>query len=638
MNQVNLKIALINMPFAPPGGPSIGLTQLAAVVKRQFGDQADVQICYLNLDFAAKMKDSGFYTQAVSPYGRFSGLSDWFFRSAAFPEAADNSDEYLARYYPADDRQHGAVADLVRSRRQEMYDFLDELITRYDLAAADIVGFSLCFFQTTASIALANRLKALKPAMTIVCGGPTVKGVPGRTLVDNVSSVDYVFSGPGLVSFPELVACCLAGDLESIAKIEGVFARGVSSALPSEKVMGQNININTDLPLDYGPFLDKFEECVDEPGLFPYLLMQTSRGCWWADQQRCTFCGLNSLSESFEAMAPANALRHIRSVLDYACRTPKPEDGGNSMETPRPGLSARRVSYFVACDNVAPPDYFKDVFPHLTVPKGVFIKYETRPDISAEDIRVLCEAGIRCVQPGVEALSTESLKLMRKGVSAFSNLRFLKDCIRYQLVVEWNILLFSPGESDAVYRKYELDIPRLVHLPPPVDVFPIEYVRDSCYFEQSQEYGLELEPHETFAYIFPFEKEVLRGLSIRFFDRNADTEKISFWLERLGELVREWRERWAGDPDRRPRLILWRDVHSAVIYDSRFGDGESYRISAEAERLLATLGSPMTLGDAVRRSGVEECAARLALKFLKDRNLLFEESGRYITLVVEQTE
>jgi magnesium-protoporphyrin IX monomethyl ester (oxidative) cyclase len=311
-------------------------------------------------------------------------------------------------------------------------------------------------------------------------------------------------------------------------------------------------------------------------------------------------------------MSPENALRHIHSVLKYS----------------------NRVSYFVVCDNVVPPSYFKEVFPYLDTPEKAFIKYETRTNITAAEIQALCDAGIRCVQPGVEALSMESLKLMRKGVSAFINIRFLKDCIRYNLFAEWNILLFSPGESDDVYRKYEMDIPRLAHLQPPVDVFPIEFVRDSFYFEAAQEFGLELEPHESLAYIYPFDKEVLEGLCFCFSDSNADTDKINYWLERLGGMVREWRDRWSAKPERRPRLILWRDKHTAVIYDSRFGEEESYRISDTAESLLKVLENPMTAEDAAHRIWIGESAARDEIEILKERNLLFEEDGMYLSLAV----
>ncbi len=227
---------------------------------------------------------------------------------------------------------------------------------------------------------------------------------------------------------------------------------------------------------------------------------------------------------------------------------------------------------------------------------------------------------------------------MRKGVSAFSNIRFLKDCVRYSLFAEWNILLFSPGESEAVYRKYERDIPRLVHLQPPVGVFPVEYVRDSCYFERPAAFGLDLEPHESLRYIYPFDRQTLSGLCYRFSDRNADRDMIDEWLERLGGLVETWRARWAGGPENRPRLLLGRDGHSATIYDSRSGGAESYRISDESEKLLKGMAStPLAVREAAVMSGLGEFAANREIGLLKDRGLLFEEEGRCLSLAIEET-
>lgn len=142
-----MKISLINMPFAPLESPSIGLTQIAAALKMRFKGQVETQIHYLNLDFGARINDTGFYAQAIAPYARISGLPDWVFRSAAFPESTDNIDEYLARYYCNGDSQIALVADFVRNQRQELYDFLDELIVRYDLASSDIAAFHSASFR-----------------------------------------------------------------------------------------------------------------------------------------------------------------------------------------------------------------------------------------------------------------------------------------------------------------------------------------------------------------------------------------------------------------------------------------------------------------------------------------------------------
>ncbi|MDA3925306.1 MAG: hypothetical protein PF904_11480 [Kiritimatiellae bacterium] len=100
-------------------------------------------------------------------------------------------------------------------------------------------------------------------------------------------------------------------------------------------------------------------------------------------------------------------------------------------------------------------------------------------------------------------------------------------------------------------------------------------------------------------------------------------------------MVKEWRAKWNVEPDRRPRLILWRDEHSAVIFDSRFGKGESYRITDTSDSLLKIMSGPITADDAAHRCWIGETSARKEIEFLKSRNLLFEEAGRYMSLAIE---
>ncbi|MFO7937884.1 MAG: RiPP maturation radical SAM C-methyltransferase [Kiritimatiellia bacterium] len=607
-----VKISLINMPFAPVGALSIGLAQIESVLKERFGRQVEVRTHYLNIDFADEMSFSGFYHHAVSPYGRMTGLADWFFRSAAFPQTEDNIEAYLSRYYFDGAPSACEVAGFIRKHRSGMYAFLDDLIAEYHLSSSDIVGFSLSFFQTTASIAMADRLKAVNPEITVVFGGPLVKGRPGYTLACQLSSVDYVFSGPGLVSFPEFVSSRLAGKSDAASAVQGIFAAGRELKLPPEKNAGLHPDINSEISLDYKPFLDRYEECVGDSEVSPYLLMQTSHGCWWADRVRCTFCGLNCLNNSFGCLDPDTALRHINSVLEYS----------------------DRVSCFVACDNIVPPGYFEQVFPRFQVKEGVFIKYETRPDITAEQMHTLVKAGVRCVQAGIEALSTESLRLMRKGVSAFNNILFLKNCVSRGLYPEWNLLLFSPGEDESVLHKYSRDIPNLTHLQPPVGVFPVEFVRDSLYFDNPEKFGLNLEPHESLFYIYPFDRAAISNLAFRFYDKNADLPKMNFWLEKLGGMIETWRERWSVAPEKRPRLILWRDEHSAVIHDSRFEKEQNFRIGDDEEKLLKVLeNTPMTAECAAVYCGFDEKYAIELMDALTEHGLFFQENGKYMSLV-----
>ena len=92
------QIALIHMPFARIDLPSLGLTQLRAVVSERHGDRTQVQIVYANHDFARYL-GTDLNSDIISTSTNI-GLGDWFFRQVAFPETPDNTDEYFRRIFP----------------------------------------------------------------------------------------------------------------------------------------------------------------------------------------------------------------------------------------------------------------------------------------------------------------------------------------------------------------------------------------------------------------------------------------------------------------------------------------------------------------------------------------------------------
>jgi magnesium-protoporphyrin IX monomethyl ester (oxidative) cyclase len=95
------KLLLVNMPFSDLGLPSIALTQLKSIVEQKFRDRISVEVIYLNQEFA-KYLGLQFYNYLTESFDSLNtGLGDWFFRQAAFPELPDNTEEYFRRYFPA---------------------------------------------------------------------------------------------------------------------------------------------------------------------------------------------------------------------------------------------------------------------------------------------------------------------------------------------------------------------------------------------------------------------------------------------------------------------------------------------------------------------------------------------------------
>ena len=240
------------------------------------------------------------------------------------------------------------------------------------------------------------------------------------------------------------------------------------------------------------------------------------------------------------------------------------------------------------------------------------------------------------IQPGIEALSTPTLKLMRKGTSAFSNIRFLKTCSRHPIRVSWNLLIFSPGENENTYRKYLDDFPLLTHLPPPLAVYPVEYVRYSHYFEHADKYGLDLHPEPFYALTYPYDEPTLRRIAHRFTDRNTDVEQMRYWLGALGEKIREWSTRWLNqDGQVESRLALTVQVDGpSVVHDSRPGTVTEFPLTALQERLLRLLEEPRQHGDISDLLHISQPDAQREIEFLQRRHLLFEEEGKYLSLVI----
>src|SRR5262245_9973004 len=230
------KIALINMPFGDLRLPSIGLTQLKAVLDDEHQGRVAVDIHYCSHDFAQYL-GIGLYRSISSSLNHHNaGLGDWIFRQVAFPFTEDNTEEYFARYYPFQTSEVEALKNTIHEKRAGLEDFIDDLIDRDHLDEANIVGLTSMFMQSVACFAMARKLKERNPQMLAVMGGANCESPMGQEIVRQVEPIDYVFSGPGLKSFTAFVRACLAGEKEECERLDGVFSKKNCARLASTTV------------------------------------------------------------------------------------------------------------------------------------------------------------------------------------------------------------------------------------------------------------------------------------------------------------------------------------------------------------------------------------------------------------------
>ncbi|HTQ80629.1 MAG TPA: RiPP maturation radical SAM protein 1, partial [Thermoanaerobaculia bacterium] len=190
-----LKVVLLNLPFAAYHLPSIGLTQLKAVLDAELGGEVETRIAYANLDFAAALGLDFYERIGFSADQLQSGFSEWFFRQAAFPDLPDNTEAYFARYYPAHDPAALAFRRQVLEKRRGLDTLLDSIVETYGLHQADVVGFTSMFFENSVAFALARKVKERNPEVCTVLGGATSESPSGEEFVRNVPALDFVFSG-----------------------------------------------------------------------------------------------------------------------------------------------------------------------------------------------------------------------------------------------------------------------------------------------------------------------------------------------------------------------------------------------------------------------------------------------------------
>jgi ribosomal peptide maturation radical SAM protein 1 len=607
------KIALINMPFADLAMPSIALTQLRAVVEQRFKDQVSIDIYYLNHDFARYLGLELYDRITHSADSQNAGLGDWFFRQTAFPELANNAGVYLSRYFPFHTEEMNKLKSGLLEKRRGLDQFLDSLIAAYRFDQVQLVGFTSMFQQSAAAFSMARRLKECESKPIVVMGGANCESPMGQVIVKEMTPVDYVFSGPGLKSFPDFVQHCLNGEPGRASAIKGVFTKRNYIFQSGADAIGEELSIDVPVELDYRQFLYNLTQNFPEGEVDPILLFETSRGCWWGERAHCTFCGLNGVSMAYRAMSPDRALKQFESLFEFA----------------------PQVSRMDAVDNILPKSYFKEVLPHIKTPENVSLFYEVKADLSESDVQTLANARVRIIQPGIESLATSTLKLMKKGTSAFRNLALLKFCATYGIEPLWNLLIGFPGEGADVYRKYIDDLPLLTHLYPPSGVYPVRFDRYSPYFMKAKEYGLDLHPLDYYSLIYPFPAEALNDLAYYFADVNIGAEyaqTVSQWIGKIREKIDCWHEVWKSHDDH-PVLLLYKHGDQHMIRDSRSGELKEYPITAVSARILNLMADTKRIGDVNKEftNGSSIDAAK-EIAVLREKRLLFEEDNRFMSL------
>jgi len=617
------RVLLISMPSAGIYRPLLGISLLKAELAQR-GIAADIR--YLNLLWARHCFDviaKGVSTRAelrtsVSPRmldllfqqsQNYPMADEWIFARALYGTGGTSDGQYIADVLrPEYDAEEVAT---ILALREFAPRFLDDCMREIPWTDYTMVGFTSTFTQHVSSLALAKRVKEDFPHLRIVFGGANCEGPMGTALLRHFPFIDFVVSGEGDDSFPELLH-----RLESRQPFDGIagliWRKNGEPTLHSEPAYVRTMDA---LPTpDYTDFFAQYHQQPYSHLCEVRVPLEQSRGCWWGMRSHCTFCGLNGQTMGFRAKSPDRAEQEFLEIKErYA------------------------ASFVDFTDNILHLGYFETLLPRLAeLDHGVELFYEIKSNIKKQQVELLRKAGVRRLQPGIESLSSNILRLMGKGCTRLQNIQCLKWCLQYGILPEWNLLYGFPHEDPSDYADMLPVLQAITHLRPPRAVTRIRMDRFSPNFNEAASRGFHnVRPQRPYFYLHPLDQNALQDLAYFFEYDYADGRDPESYVDSVRAFVDVWKSQ-----ERAGTLVYaGLDDGEAIIDDSRFNSAKPhFELSRLQTRIYTFCDQAKSTAQIVEALAPTECATVRSLlgAFVANR-LMVQDGDRFLSLAPTPT-
>jgi radical SAM superfamily enzyme YgiQ (UPF0313 family) len=279
-----------------------------------------------------------------------------------------------------------------------------------------IVGFTCYLWNIQRTIWIARQLKAARPELQILLGGPEITSDNQWVLEE--PAIDLAAIGEGEQTFVDLLTALGGG--RSTEGIPGLWHRGGNLPLPRSAL--------TDLDLVSSPYVEGILDAEEQT-----MLMETSRGC----RYRCKFCYYPKSYDSIYRMttgAIEASLRHAR------------ERGVKEIYLLDPTLNQRPdFAGFLGLLGQGNPDH---QFTYSAELRAEGIREETA--------RLLRAANFQEVEVGLQSIDPAAQKLMGRHVSLEAFERGAKAMLDEGIRVRVDLILGLPGDTvDSIRRGLE---------------------------------------------------------------------------------------------------------------------------------------------------------------------------------------
>ncbi len=600
-----LRVLMVCMPWFGIHVPSLALSTLAPIARSSAVVSA-ADIRYLNIEWAEllyqrsnKRLDSAWYRRIS--YG--DPVGEWIFSGALY----DDQDPRHSAYYQLAVAR-GDNLDEAEQVYSMAADFIEQAADQVAACAYDVVGFTTTFMQNVPSLALARAIKQRDERIITILGGANCDDVQGSALHRNFPFIDYVVRGEGEHTFATILRHVAGAPAPPLAEVAGLCWRSDGQSV-ANALNGVPLGMAEVPEPSYDDYFAMFHAAQVCHDVRPRIVMEGSRGCWWGQKHHCTFCGLNGSLMPFRSKPAERLLKEL----------------GRAVQR-------HRVLDILFTDNIMDLAHVQELLPRLAdTGWDLRMTFEVKANLRYQQLALLAEAGISVIQPGIESLITDVLKLMRKGVTSWQNIRFLRDCTTVGIDTVWNILYGFPGEVERDYLSLVERMPALVHINPPDGLCRVNLTRFSPYFDDPSLGLVNLGPAADLAAAYHLPRREIADL-VYMFD-SAESGVRGAAVDGLEKAVGQWRARHAGR-----RLVALRDGNRIVLADAR-QQGKVREMALDereslAYRALLRGRTPGAVANLAAGSGTPVQAGWLAerLAAWRDDGYVFQDGSHYVAL------
>lgn len=390
-------VALVAMSWASYDRPAAAFPALAAYLKAK--RKNTLVCCYYEFLCIADLIERELYDKISADVDI---LGELFYCSILYPGRQATIADYYAKRAKRLGIIHPEVALDFAAIRQHLQTRLDTLSAEL-VGKHDVIGLTTCYKQSFANLALAQRIKSLRPDCLVVFGDSSVSFQGSTTLLQEYPQIDFLVHGEGEGPLLRIVEAVEEGTVTEL-RSERIISR-VSSMDPQKPGFEDpEIADLESLPL---PDFDEYSRTAEDYDFDWTMSLETSRGCWWDrtfitgnPSKACAFCNRNLQWRKYREKTVEQVVQEL-DVLSDQHRKLQVNFVDNTLRNKDAELLAQGIS---------------------STGKQLKIFAELRANISPRVVLSLHEAGLAEVQFGIEALSRGILKRIGKGTTAIQNL------------------------------------------------------------------------------------------------------------------------------------------------------------------------------------------------------------------------